>query len=364
MKKNSLNVAIIGCGKVSGHHCRSIIETDGARLVAVCDNEIEKAKNYQKQFGALAYDNYHKMLSENPSINAVAIVTPSGMHFEHALEIMKRYKKDIIIEKPTFLTPSQVTKAYQQAEKIGVNIFAVFQNRYNLAVSRVVQGLKNGELGTVRSVSVRVRWCRPQRYYELAAWRGKFSMDGGCLANQGIHHIDLLRKLGGPVKSVCSVHRTFGANIEVEDTACASLIFENGAIGTLEVTTAARPIDFEASISLVCEKGLAQIGGIAVNELQIYSPDPDSCKQNSEDFSENVYGLGHVRIYEEIVGHMNDLSCFPITYQDTLETIKLLNSFYLSDEFGRWIEVNSAGDSGRLGQADHDLADLYRSTSI
>ena len=79
-------------------------------------------------------------------------------------------------------------------------------------------------------------------------------MDGGCLTNQGIHHIDLLRQLGGEVRRVCSVHGTFGAEIEVEDSAAGILQFESGALGTLEVTTAARPIDYEASLSLVCEK--------------------------------------------------------------------------------------------------------------
>ncbi len=360
MKKATVKIGIIGCGRISGHHCRSIGETDGTELVAVCDLVIEKAHVYRDQFGAKAYDNYHRMLIENPDINTVAIVTPSGMHYEHALDIISRYGKNIIVEKPTFMRPSQVREVYAKAAEMGVQVFAVFQNRHNLAVRRVMQGLAAGELGKLRSVAVRVRWCRPQRYYDLAPWRGTFAMDGGCLTNQGIHHIDLLRRLGGEVSRVCSIHRTFGANIEVEDTAAAAIEFAHGAIGTLEVTTAARPIDYEASLSLVCENGLAQIGGIAVNELQVYSPDPAACAANSEDFSGNVYGHGHVKIYEEIVDHFADVRAFPVSVDDTLATIQLLNSFYLSDESQCWVEVSSAGDSARLGQKDDALADLYR----
>ena len=185
-------------------------------------------------------------------------------------------------------------------------------------------------------------------------------MDGGCLTNHGIHHIDLLRQFGGQVSRVCGVHKTFGADIEVEDTASASLMFVSGAIGTLEVTTAARPNDYEASLSLVCENGLAQIGGIAVNELQIYTPDPSTCAPSSEDFSGNVYGHGHVKIYEEIVEHFNDVKKFPVTFEDTLATIQLLNSFYLADENQCWVDVATAGDSVRLGKLDNELADLYR----
>ena len=87
MDKNIVKVGVIGCGRVSGHHCRSIHQTKGVDLIAVCDLQIEKANNYHKQFGAIPYINYHEMLLQNPEINTVAIITPSGMHYEHALEI-------------------------------------------------------------------------------------------------------------------------------------------------------------------------------------------------------------------------------------------------------------------------------------
>ncbi len=360
MKPGGVKVGIIGCGRVSGHHCRSVIATEGAELIAVCDLVLEKAQAYAKEFGAKAYGNYRQMLDEHPEIDTVAIITPSGMHYEHALEIITRYRKNVIVEKPTFLKPSQVKEVYAKAKGAGVNVFAVFQNRHNLAVQRVRRGITDGELGEIRAVSVRVRWCRPQRYYDLAPWRGTFAMDGGALTNQGIHHIDLLRFLGGEVQKVCSSHRTLGADIEVEDTATATLAFESGAIGSLEVTTAARPIDYEASLSLVCENGLAQIGGIAVNELQVYTPEPSACAANSEDFSGNVYGHGHHKLYEEVVAFFEKGKPFLPSGADALATIQLLNSFYLSDERGAWMNVGEGGDSARLGAPDEDLANLYR----
>jgi len=360
MKKNAVHVAIIGCGRISGHHCRSIAETEGVELVAVCDLVPEKANVYRDQFGAKAYVNYHQMLIENPTIDTVAIVTPSGMHYEHALDIIGRYRKNIIVEKPTFMKPSQVKEVYAKAAAAGVKVFAVFQNRHNKAVKRVLRGLADGELGKIRSVAVRVRWCRPQRYYDMAPWRGTFAMDGGCLTNQGIHHIDLLRQMGGEVERVCGVHKTLGANIEVEDTATAAIEFKSGALGALEITTAARPIDYEASLSLVCENGLAQIGGIAVNELQVYTPEPAACAANSEDFSGNVYGHGHVKIYQEILDVFEKGRPFPVTGEDAFATIQLLSAFYRSDEAKNWVTVSGAGDSARLGRPDEKLADLYR----
>jgi UDP-N-acetyl-2-amino-2-deoxyglucuronate dehydrogenase len=363
MKNDTVKVGLIGCGRIVGHHCRAIKQTEGVELFAVCDLIREKADAYHREFGAKAYADYHRMMVENPEINTVVIVTPSGMHYEHSLDIINRYKKNIIVEKPTFLRPSQMREVELAAQAAGVQIFPVFQNRHNLAVKRVLQGLERGELGPLRSVAVRVRWCRPQRYYDLAPWRGTFSMDGGCLTNQGIHHIDLLRLFGGEVERVCSIHKTLGANIEVEDTATAAIEFKNGAVGALEITTAARPIDYEASLSLVCENGLAQIGGIAVNELQVYTPDPSACAANSEDFSGNVYGHGHVKIYEEIVAAFRDSANFSVSFEDALSTIKLLNAFYLSDEKQGWMKVADAGDSSRLGRHDEAMEKLYRTIS-
>ena len=353
-------VAIIGCGRVSGHHCSSIMETPGAELVAVCDLDLAKAKVYREQFGVKAFTDYREMFEKCPNINTVSIVTPSGMHFEHALEIIQKYQKSVIVEKPTFLRPSQLKTAYDTAEKHGVGIFPVFQNRHNKAVQRVKKGILSGELGGIRIVSVRVRWCRPKRYYELAPWRGTYAMDGGCLTNQGIHHIDLMRFFGGEVARVCAQMGTLGADIEVEDTVVANATFANGALGSVEVTTAARPIDFEASLSVVCEKGLAQIGGIAVNELQIYTPDPAACPIASEDFSGNVYGHGHHELYKEIVETYQTGKLFSVSRSDAFSTIQLLNAFYVSSESCAWANVVTAGDSVRLGCANEELANLYR----
>ena len=360
MKNEEIRIAVIGCGRISGHHCRSIVAADGIELVAVCDLVESKASAYGKEFNIPYFVNYREMFKALPQINTVVVATPSGMHYEHAMEIMRLYNKNVIVEKPTFMRPSQLVEAYALADQLGLHVFPVFQNRYNRAVRRVHHALGNGELGSIRIISVRVRWCRPQRYYDMAPWRGTFAQDGGALTNQGIHHVDLLRHLGGEVKRVNAVMRTLGAEIEVEDAVVAMMTYSGEAVGVLEVTTAARPDDFEASISLVCEKGLAQIGGIAVNELQIFTPDPSACVEHSEDFSGNIYGHGHSHMYKDISAFFNQDIPYPVERNDCLNTIKLLHSFYCADETGTWVDVASDNESARLGRADESLADIYR----
>ena len=365
MSKNPLNVALIGCGRIAGHHCQAIAEVEGVELAAVCDLEVEKAEAYAAEYDVPAFASYRDMFTDLPKIDIAAVITPSGMHLEHGLEVLNDYAKHVIMEKPTFMRPADLGLAYAAADEAVLEIFPVFQNRYNKAVRRVKQAIAAGELGDIRIVSVRVRWCRPQRYYDMAPWRGTFSHDGGALANQSIHHVDLIRYLGGEVRRVNASMRTLGADIEVEDTVTATITFDGDAVGVIEATTAARPDDFEASISIVGSEGLAQIGGIAVNELQVFTPDAQACAENSEDFqgikgAGAVYGHGHGMMYRDIVSFFRDGTPYPVNREDCLGTLKLLHAFYRSDEAGGWVEVDSDQQSERLGRTDDAISDLYR----
>jgi len=357
---NAIRVALVGCGRIAGHHARSIRDANGVALGAVCDLVAEKAQAYGAEFGVPWYTDYREMLAKHPEISVVSVITPSGMHHEHAMEMITRWGKNVVVEKPTFMKPSHLAEAYDAAESRGLKLFPVFQNRHNMAVQRVKTAIVEGELGDIRLITVRTRWCRPQRYYDLAPWRGTFAQDGGALTNQGIHHIDLLRYLGGEVERVNATMRTLGAEIEVEDTAVGTFTYPSGVVGTLEVTTAARPIDYEASLSVVGSLGMAQLGGIAVNELQVFTPDPEACAACSEDFSGNVYGLGHGEIYRNISKAMTDGIAYPVSRQDNMNTIRLLSAFYRADEEGGWVDVASCSESARLGRPDDGLAGLYR----
>lgn len=359
MNKNTFNIALIGCGRVTKHHIKSINQTSKLKLIAVCDLVEEKARNYATEFNLQYFQNYHTMLSQMPEIDIVGIITPSGIHAEQALEIIQRYRKHVLIEKPPFLRLEDIDTVFSVAEKYNCKVFPVFQNRYNPAVQRVKKAIEQNELGEIRTISVRVRWCRPQRYYDLAPWRGTFSLDGGVLSNQGIHHIDLLYFLGGKVTKVNAVLCTQEVNIEVENTAVATLNYASNSVGSIEITTAARPIDYEASISIVGSKGLAQIGGLAVNELQIFTPKPEDCLKYSQEILDG-YGFGHINIYYDIVKDLSNEYTFPISKTDCTEVLQLLHAFYLSDEEGISISPSKSNFSKRLGKYDKVLFDFYR----
>ena len=358
MTKN-INIAIIGAGRIAEHHLKAIKKVRGFSLTAICDLNKDKAYNFSKKYNVPFYLDYNQMLKKEKFIDIVAIMTPSGCHYEHCKDILVRYKKNLIVEKPTFLRPSHVKNIYKIANKLKLKIYPVFQNRFNKSIQKIKKEIKTKKIGKINIVSIRVRWCRPQRYYNLAPWRGTYSHDGGALTNQGIHHIDLLRYLIGEVKEVSSKMLTLGAKIEVEDTGLALFKFHNGAAGSLEITTAARPNDFEASISILGSKGTIQIGGLAVNEILLYTPNPKICKKFSEKIPD-AYGFGHYEFYRQIYKSISQNKSFIISENDCFKTILLLNAFYVSNEKEKKIYINKKIESKNLGKKNEKIAKLYR----
>ena len=360
-----LNIALIGSGRIAPKHIEAIkLNKKDCKLIAICEKNSSKVKKIQNLKNVNIYKNIDKMFSKE-KVDIVSILTESGNHYKHIKKILK-YKKNIIVEKPTFMRPEHVVKMYKLASKLKKKIYPVFQNRYNLAVQRLKTAIKKNELGKIYLASVRMRWCRPQRYYNLSKWRGTFSHDGGALTNQGIHHLDLLKYLVGDISSVNCEMKTLGVKLEVEDTALSIIKFKNGAIGNLEVTTAARPDDFEASISVMGQYGMAQLGGIAVNNLEIFTPNPKDCKKYSDDFSKlpdrgRVYGRGHFDFYRDIINDFGGKK-FPITYSDCLSSINILSAHYASHETGKEIKIGKRKiiNSKNLGKKNKKISDLYR----
>lgn len=355
-----VNFAIIGCGRVACHQADSICKIPSAKVAAFCDLIEEKASMLAKKAGSSYYTNYHEMFHRHPEIDVVSIATPSGMHFEHMQDIITRYKKHIVIEKPMVMTLNQGNAIKKLAEKNNIRVFPVFQNRFNKAVERVKAAIRDDELGEIVLADVRIRWYRPQKYYDRDPWRGTFSMDGGAMTNQGVHFIDLLRYLTGEVEKVSSVLVTKGVDVEVENVGMALVKFKNSALGAIEITTAAYPKDFEASLSIVGSKGTAVIGGIATNKLVTFSPDPAQELMHSEEFP-TIYGFGHGTIFKAVIESLTGRESEKIiSFDDALKTIGLLHAIYRSDETGGWVQLDQNPCSERLGVLDDKLADLYR----
>lgn len=219
----------------------------------------------------------------------------------------------------------------------GVRLFVVKQNRLNLPVVKLREALIEGRFGKLILGTLRLRWCREQSYYDQDAWRGTWAQDGGVLANQASHHLDLLEWMMGDVESVFALSTRALAKIEAEDTAVVTLRFSNGALGAIEATTATRPKDLEGSISILGEKGSVEIGGFAVNEMKVWNfaekrpGDAAIFKQFSVN-PPDVYDFGHREYYKHVAECISWSAPILVDGSEGRRSLELITAIYGSIE--------------------------------
>lgn len=354
MQDKKYKFALIGCGRIAVRHSELLggNQIRGAELSAVCDIDQSKAKSLGEKYDVPWYTDYHE-LAKNIDTDFFVILSESGKHSQHVIELSK-YKKNILVEKPMALTLSDADKMIQSCDENGIKLFVIKQNRFNLPVMKLKEAIDEGRFGKLILGTVRVRWCRPQEYYNQDSWRGTWKDDGGVITNQASHHIDLLEWLMGDVESVFTMNDTFLVDIEADDTSISTLRFKSGALGVIEATTATRPNDLEGSISILGEKGSVVIGGFAVNKIITWNFHEQ--KKEDEDvinnFSQNppdVYGFGHKSYYEHVIDCVENNKKQLIDGLEGRKSLELINAMYESSEIQKKVFLNFNPHVTKLG---------------
>ncbi len=306
-----MKYALIGCGRIATNHIKAVLNNH-LELVAVCDILPEHMqalleKHGLGQDGNIArYTDYKKLLAEHPELELVAIATESGLHAQIALDCIDA-GINVIIEKPMAMCMEDAEEIIRRSEAKGVTVCACHQNRFNVAVQKTRQALEAGRFGRLSHGSIHVRWSRNRAYYEQAPWRGTWAQDGGCLMNQCIHGIDLLRWMfGNEVDEVYGVTKQqFHDYLEAEDIGMAVIKFKNGAVATVEGTTNVYPKNLEETLYLFGENGTVKIGGKSTNNLDVWEfsdeTEADAANKGLEEQTSNVYGNGHTSLYADVM---------------------------------------------------------------
>ena len=350
-----VNIALVGCGRIAKRHSELLghNQIKGARLAAVCDLVSEKAANIGNEFSVPFYTERHTMM-QSETIDAVVVLTESGNHARHVIELAK-YEKHIIVEKPMALTLDDADAMIKACNLAGVKLFVIKQNRFNVPVIKLREALESGRFGKLVLGTVRVRWCRHQSYYDQDAWRGTWALDGGVLTNQASHHIDLLEWMLGEVVSVFAMSRTALADIEAEDTAVVTLRFKSGALGIIEASTAARPKDLEGSLSILGEGGTVEIGGFAVNQMKSWNfvdqtDQDDKVLNNYSVNPPDVYGFGHKAYYNHVVDCIVNHTRHLVDGLAGRKSLELINAIYESIETRKEVSLRFHPEKCKLGQ--------------
>ena len=330
MKDNQFCFGILGCGMIAGIHAEAIGSIPEVVLAGVADANAERARAFAAQHGVRAYESYDQMLSD-PELDVICICTPSGFHAENALAALQR-GKHVVLEKPMALSVESADRIVAACDQAGKLLTVISQLRFSEDVQKVKALLAENAFGRVALCSLYMKYHRSEAYYASSPWKGTKVFDGGgALMNQGIHGVDLLEYIVGPVRDVTGKARTLSHKIEVEDTAVAMLEFENGALGVIEASTCAYP-GFERRIEIHGDKGYVLMRDNKIEKMMV----------NGEEISAEVTDAGtsrdpaalhcemHRRQIQNLLAAIRGEEALVVDAREGRKAIRLIETIYRS----------------------------------
>ncbi len=344
-----INVALVGCGRISLKHLDALNYcSDHIKLEVVCDKEIETLKNTNKrlyeQLKKAEYErdpikifsDYDELIKEiekgNLKIDLIILCTPSGYHSEQAIKAGQN-GINICTEKPIATNLQDGLDMLNCFEESKANLFVVLQNRLNPTVKLLKKQIDKKRFGKLFLIKSNVFWQRPQKYYDQASWRGTKALDGGALLNQACHYADLMCHLPNlKVDKISAFGSTLDRDIEMEDTAVVNFEYEKGVLGNLSLTMLTYPKNLEGSITVLGEKGSVKIGGIALNKIETWlfedQHSDDSLIDEVNYEVDSVYGSGHLYFYNEMIRVLTQNVPNPFSAKEGLLSLNVIMKAY------------------------------------
>jgi UDP-N-acetyl-2-amino-2-deoxyglucuronate dehydrogenase len=336
-----IRIAVVGCGRISKNHFGAIERhADDLELVAVCDSNPATLKAHTDTYRVPGYAHLSDLLAQaQPDL--VALCTPSGLHPDQTIATA-RHGVHVMTEKPMATRWQDGVHMVKACDEAGVHLFVVKQNRRNATLQLLKRAVEEKRFGKIHLVHLNVFWSRPQSYYDQAKWRGTWEFDGGAFMNQASHYVDLLDWLIGPIDRVQAMVSTT-RDIEVDDTGVLNVRWRNGALGSMSVTMLTYPKNLEGSIIILGEKGTVRVGGVAVNDIQIWDfaepRDYDEQVKSANYETTSVYGFGHPLYYKNVIDVFRGEAEPETDGREGLKSLEVLIAAYLSARDGRTVSL-------------------------
>ncbi len=272
---------------------------------------------------------------ENEKLDLITVATPNGLHKQHVMQIAK-HKIHVITEKPMAIKYSDGLEMVKEADKNGIELFVIHQNRFNDTCQEIKNAYNQGRFGKIYLITSNVFWTRPQEYYDKDGdWHGSKELDGGAFYTQASHYIDFIEWItNSEPKSVYANLKTLARNIETEDTGIANIEWQNGILGSVNMTMLTFPKNLEGSVTILGEKGTVKLGGVAMNKIEHWQfsdrTEKDDKIMNANYETSSVYGFGHVRYYDNVVKVLRGNETPLIDGIQGLKSLKLLEAIIKS----------------------------------
>jgi predicted dehydrogenase len=235
-----IHFGIVGCGSASIPVCEAITVSALTELTAVYDVDHVLAQDLSQRFQVPKVETFEELL-RNPLVDAVYIAVPHYLLAPLTQQALEA-NKHALTEKPLAISLEDIDHLDQLAihQQLALGVF--YEMRYASAHAFAGELIQAGAIGHITGVQVQTLIDKPATYWQsgyggrsLNPWRSiQAQAGGGVVLMNTSHLLDALFYVTGlRVTRVSAEIGTLVADVEVEDTAAATLRFNNGAIGSL-----------------------------------------------------------------------------------------------------------------------------------
>lgn len=332
--------AVIGAGLVGPRHAHFVTEAQGAKLRVVCDLREDRGRPVALQNDATWVADYREVMRRD-DVQVVTICLPTALHLEVATAAAEA-GKHVLVEKPIELTIERAAALVDVCKRNGVKLGAVFNRRFVYGTRRTHAAVQGGELGKMLVADMRFKAWRPPEYYSESGWRGTWDKEGGgALINQGIHGVDLMTWIAGPIKRVQGYARHLRHDIEADDTTIAVVEYASGALGIIQCTTSVYPkqpdrIEFHG-----------ERGTIRLEEYKIVGWDLDNGSEPGAPTAEEQMlpgadkdtSVGHFLQVQDMADAVREGRDPVIRGEDVLHSLAVVQAIYEAERSGAAVDV-------------------------
>ena len=336
---HTIGFAVIGAGLVGPRHAEFATKAEGARLAVVCDLREDRGRPLAEKLGAQWLPDYREAFHRD-DVHVVNVCLPTALHLE-VVTAAAEAGKHVIVEKPLELNVARARQLIEVCHKHDVRLAAIFNRRFVYGTRRTRDAVQNGELGKVIMADMRFKAWRPPEYYSGSGWRGTWDKEGGAaLINQGIHGVDLITWIAGPIRRVTGHARHLRHDIEADDTTVAVCEYESGALGVIECTTSVTPrqgdwLEFHG------EKGSILLENYAIHSWQLKDSQPG--EPHPEDLmlpgADKGVDVGHFLQVQDMADAVREGRDPVITGKEALHSLAVVQAIYESDRRGGPVEI-------------------------
>lgn len=340
--KDVIGFAVVGAGLVGPRHAEAAARAPGGRLIAVVDTVAERAKALAGKYDADWYTELDPVL-ERDDVHVICICLPTRLHLDIGEQAMAA-RKHVVMEKPLELSLERADRLLAAARENGVQIAAIFNRRFIPALKATKRAVDEGLLGDVLVADMYFKGYRSQEYYDSSGWRGTWAMEGGAaLINQGIHGIDLLCWIAGPVAKIFGYTDHLRRQIEADDTAIGVVRYVSGAMGVIEGMTSVQPalpdrLEFHGT------NGSIQLSAYSIARWEVPGAEDWPADVEAEERAlvaggHNVGQVGHFVQIADMVGVAREGRPPVVSGDEGREALEVALTIYESARSGREIQL-------------------------